>query len=1155
VSVVAAPPSPYKGLTPFADSAVDALLFFGRARETEVIAANLMASRFTVLYGPTGVGKSSILAAGVTHRLRREPDLRVATVSSWTENPVASILAAAGAEGEFVDGLAAAAGEGELCLILDQFEEFFLYHGAEDGPGTLLVELPELLERLDVRVNVLVSLREDALALLDVFQGRITNPFGNFLRLDHLDRASGRAAILGPVERWNELVPAAERVQVEPELVEAVLDQTSAGRVDLGGEGRGGVGDGDGRIEAPYLQLVMQRLWEEGGPVLRASTLEELGGAEEIVRTNLEHALDALDPSEKDVAATVFKYLVTPSGTKIAHRAGDLAEYAEVEEASLVPVLESLGRQRILRTVDGAVDGSPRYEIFHDVLATPVLAWRGRRALERQRTEAERRQRRLVAIAAAALLALAVVAATAVYALTQRSHAQAQAREARARELEATARAQLATDPQQSLAAALQAARLEPGPSAEDVLRTALIASRLRDVLPQGAPVVTAAYSASGRRLLVAAGNGRVRVYDEPGERLVRTLRTRAPLTAAAFAPDGRTIVTGSTGGARLWPSGASLRVRGTVTSATFGDGGRLVLVTGTGGSAAVWRAAAGSLVHDLPGTGRVFNGVLDPHGRVAATVAQDAAGHVQARLYDVASGRLLRVLPQLGVTDVAFSPDGSLVATASRNGTTALWHVRTGERFHLLDDGGSAANAVAFSPDGKLLATAVADGGVRVWTVADGTRLYFLTGHTNPVLSVAWSRDGSELADASADGTSRLWKIEGIEKGELVSILAGHRAPVTGVVFSPDGRRLTTSSADGTARVWDAQADQVLRLLGRHPGAVETASFDPSGARVVSAGRDGTARIWDVRRRRAPLVLRQRAAVTDASFSPDGRLVVTAGANRAAILWGAVTGKQLRVLHHVYPVTVARFSPDGTLVATGSSNGTVVLWNVSDGRQLMRVRNNAPVTDLAFSADGQLLAFAAGSRAAIWSVAERRLKHSMRIRGHVSRLAFSPDGKLLATAGGDGTARLWDTGDGRLVHTLPTGTHGLTDVVFSHDGQLLLTTSVDRDIRLWDVASGRLVRSLVGAFGTVPTGAFSPDDRWIVTAGPISAILWKTSSGQLLFYLRGHRKLLTSVSFAPDGHHVLSSSEDGTVRLYDCTVCAPLDGLESTAERRLRAG
>src|SRR6185295_30167 len=177
----------------------------------------------------------------------------------------------------------------------------------------------------------------------------------------------------------------------------------------------------------------------------------------------------------------------------------DLAEYAEVGEAELVPVLESLGRQRILRTVDGAGDGSPRYEIFHDVLATPVLAWRGRRALERQKTDAERRQRRLVAIAAAALVALAVVAATAVYALTQRSHAQAQAREARAHELEATARAELATDPQQSLAAALQAARLEPGPNAEDVLRTALVASRLRDVLPQGAPVVAAGYPASGR--------------------------------------------------------------------------------------------------------------------------------------------------------------------------------------------------------------------------------------------------------------------------------------------------------------------------------------------------------------------------------------------------------------------------------------------------------------------------------------------------------------------------------------------------------------------------------------------------------------------------------------------------------------------------------
>src|SRR5204863_1548092 len=91
VSAVAAPASPFKGLAPFGDSDVDALFFFGRTREIEVIAANLQASRLTVLFGPSGVGKSSVLRAGVAHRLRAEVDVVVAVVDSWAGDAVGAV--------------------------------------------------------------------------------------------------------------------------------------------------------------------------------------------------------------------------------------------------------------------------------------------------------------------------------------------------------------------------------------------------------------------------------------------------------------------------------------------------------------------------------------------------------------------------------------------------------------------------------------------------------------------------------------------------------------------------------------------------------------------------------------------------------------------------------------------------------------------------------------------------------------------------------------------------------------------------------------------------------------------------------------------------------------------------------------------------------
>ncbi len=419
MTVLAPPLAPYKGLAPFEDSELDALLFFGREREREVIVANLLASRLTVLYGPSGVGKSSILRAAVIREVRElEPLADVVLVDEWSGD---ALLPEPG---------------GEAFVVLDQFEEYFVYHG-ERGP--LQRALPELLRR--PHVHVLISLREDALSRLDVFTARIPDVFGNHLRLDHLDEHAARDAIVGPLERYNDLVEDGAEVEIEPELVDAVLDEVGAD------------GPAPRRIEAPYLQLVLERLWEEEqaarSHVLRLSTLRRLGGAPAIVRDHLERTLGALPPPDARLATGALKFLVSPSRTKVAHTAADLAAFTDEETAQLEPVLDRLASQRILRTVavDGRADG-PRYEIFHDVLAEPVLEWRrefeAEAALERQRRAAERRHRRLLLLSGAALLLAAAMAGLAVFALTQRSEARRQATLAVAQQHEAQRQAGLA---------------------------------------------------------------------------------------------------------------------------------------------------------------------------------------------------------------------------------------------------------------------------------------------------------------------------------------------------------------------------------------------------------------------------------------------------------------------------------------------------------------------------------------------------------------------------------------------------------------------------------------------------------------------------------------------------------------------------------------
>ena len=442
--------TPYKGLMPYSEE--DAPFFFGRDAEREIIIANLMASRLTLFYGPSGVGKSSVLRAGVAHHLRRlarenldetgSPGFAVVVFNSWRDDPVAGLQARVrdsamlALNGQTVEPVPASRSlsetfkswtqrlGGELLVILDQFEEYFLYHGKEDGAESFASQLPKIINSPELNVNVLISIRDDGLAKLDRFQGRIPTLFDNRLGIDHLDRSSARAAITQPIEQFNRLYAAGrQRITIEPDLVEAVLDQVKTGEVTVGEAGRGviKVDSAQAQIETPYLQLVMNRLWDEDvrkdSHTLRLKTLETLGGAQRIVRTHLDAAMNALSRGDQDVAARVFHYLVTPSGTKIAHTIPDLATYSELPQEQILPVMERLAGAdiRILRGVASPADKSDetRYEIFHDVLAAAILDWRRRYTQERQRRTQEEREKKRIArfrIGVAALFVLMIAA-------------------------------------------------------------------------------------------------------------------------------------------------------------------------------------------------------------------------------------------------------------------------------------------------------------------------------------------------------------------------------------------------------------------------------------------------------------------------------------------------------------------------------------------------------------------------------------------------------------------------------------------------------------------------------------------------------------------------------------------------------------------------
>ena len=448
MSAPARPPRhPYPGLSAYSEE--DARLFFGREREIGILQANLLASRLTLLYGPAGVGLSSVLQAGVAAGLRRiaeenvssdgAPEFAVVVHRYWDGDPLPALCAAiddAGSQGgrlppapdarhdllETLQRSGEAVG-GEVLVILDQFEQYLARH---DGDlDEFARQLGRAAGRHDVPAAFLIAIREDALGRLDRLRGQLPSLFDNAIRLEPLDAASAREAIVRPLAVYNEGLGSDGPVAIEDGLVEVLLERTSRRQAVIDShlfDPRPGSVD-SATVDASALQLVLSQLWNEeirsGSTVLRLATLERLGGPEVITAAFVEDAMAILSRHEQDIAADVLRYLVTPSGSKVTLSADDLAFFTgrPVEEIKVVLEQLAAGEVRFVRPVARAGEpGAIGWEIFHDLVGEAALRWRERRdRTESARMRVRARVQRLLFLSITALLVvIAFVAGVAV---------------------------------------------------------------------------------------------------------------------------------------------------------------------------------------------------------------------------------------------------------------------------------------------------------------------------------------------------------------------------------------------------------------------------------------------------------------------------------------------------------------------------------------------------------------------------------------------------------------------------------------------------------------------------------------------------------------------------------------------------------------------
>ena len=493
-------------------------------------------------------------------------------------------------------------------------------------------------------------------------------------------------------------------------------------------------------------------------------------------------------------------------------------------------------------------------------------------------------------------------------------------------------------------------------------------------------------------------------------------------------------------------------------------------------------------------------------------------------------------------VTSVAFSPDGTQIATGSMDRTVKVWDARSGTPRLELQGPVANVSSLSVGPDGSRIATAGEDKStgrlvhtVKVWDARAGTEQLTLRGHEVPVRSMCFSPDGTRIltgggADEGSGGKKpgelKVWDAR---TGAALLDLKGLKEGVYRVAFSPDGTRIISGGSfydDGKEelKVWDARTGRPLLdltqpgagglTIGDGPAPGASVAYSPDGTRfvVVGHGLGSEVKVCDAQTGALLVQLNaQMIPVRCVAFSPDGTRIAVGSGDRTARVFDARTGKLLAELKgHTGAVNSVAFSPDrdGTRLVTGSEDRTVRVWDVRTGTALIELKGHTGlVTSASFTPDGTRIVSAGfGERGKpgnvfVWYA---RVPTPLELRGHtgpVTSVSFSSNSSRVATASGDGTAKLWDTRTGALLHNLGGVRSNVQQAVaFSPDGTRLVTPRDQNYATVWDAQTGTAVFDLKARPGfDVHRVSFTPDGTRIVTRSGAGdkALVWDARTGK----------------------------------------------------------
>ena len=567
--------------------------------------------------------------------------------------------------------------------------------------------------------------------------------------------------------------------------------------------------------------------------------------------------------------------------------------------------------------------------------------------------------------------------------------------------------------------------------------------------------VRSVAVSPDGRTVASATDGGAVVLWDaRTGQPRARLEAHAAAVMCVAFSPDGTRLASASRDKhVLLWDatSGALERVvcvhAEDVIALAFSEDGDRLASGDRMGTIVVSSVAAGERMACLSPASKDSLVALACVPGANAFAAAYLTGFV--RLFDPSLDLVRETrVSKSSISGLAVDPQGCLIAVGLEHSARLLDALTLAPVADL--DTQSKLGALAFSPDGTRLATTGFEGFLRVWDVARRSVAYEYGGHDDEVNAVAFFPDGRRLVTGSEDDTLRTWDLRRVP----VLVLDEHGPWLDSLAFAPDGRTLLAGARDGALRLFDAHTGNLLASAAT-PGVVDCVAWGRGDEFFYGCG--------DAAPRRAHARTRGESSAFPAGggfpktmqYDPASARLFTRDSKGVVRAYDTASERELATLETADETDSLALSPDGRLLAAGTKGGAVRLWDARSYAPLADLPGASPVSALAFSPDGRHLAVGRLNRSIDLFAAARRTRERT-FEGHenlVACLAFSPDGKRLVSGSYDRTLRVWSVDSDEALLTLHGHALAVTAVCFDPRGEVVASASIDETLRLWRTA------------------------------------------------------------------------------------------------------